>query len=487
MIIQPRWTLPFLACLLCCASARTQAVVHDVQGLAAFDRPATGCGRVAVDGDRILIGSEDDRGTVYVFRRKGAAYLPEQAMTPSGVLQGEGFGSSVSIHGDVLVSGAPSANSRRGAVIIYRFTNSEWVKEKRIQAPLEVTHGEYFGTTVAIHGDWLVVAAPQHQQAGAAYIYHRIDGVWTETQKVTSIAIDPWYFGLSLDVNEDWMAIGTLEGDLGTLENPGVVTLLKRDGDQWNRVGDFTSPDAREYDAFGCSVSLDGHRLLVGAAYENSAMGAAYLYSLQAGSWNLEARLDVDIDVDDGLFGSSVSLLGNRALVGGLYEYSRCAGLLLEYEDGQWQQTQKLVPARYTTSCGNDLEDPSVALLDDDRAVVGSLFHQLGQNQTLAKVFAAKPLELTISPAVLDPDDDFNVSVTGGTPGAPAQLYLVSVDAAPVFLPTPVAGYFDAERLFTWSGSRTGFPHRVDLEFQAFTPRPDGALARSNRYTLSLR
>src|SRR5262245_10201859 len=60
--------------------------------------------------------------------------------------------------------------------------------------------GDFFGWAVAIDGDTAIIGAPQGDGAfgnsdfydpGAAYVFTRTGGVWTQTQKLTGGTFDP--------------------------------------------------------------------------------------------------------------------------------------------------------------------------------------------------------------------------------------------------------------------------------------------------------
>ncbi len=73
---------------------------------------------------------------------------------------------------------------------------------------------------------------------------------------------------------------------------------------------------------FGTSVSLSGDRLAVGAAREASGTGATYVYLRSGANWAQEARISAsNFDVGD-WFGYSVSLSGDTLAVGAFYESS---------------------------------------------------------------------------------------------------------------------------------------------------------------------
>ena len=82
--------------------------------------------------------------------------------------------------------------------------------------------------------------------------------------------------------------------------------------------------DGAAYDYFGDSVSLSGDLALIGASESNGNVtdsGAAYLFRYDAGSgtWNEEAKLIASDGAAWDRFGYDLSLSGDTALIGAIY------------------------------------------------------------------------------------------------------------------------------------------------------------------------
>src|SRR5690606_7608263 len=87
----------------------------------------------------------------------------------------------------------------------------------------------------------------------------------------------------------------------------------------------IVASDARPYDRFGESISLDGETLAVGAPLDDdggSATGAVYLFSRNGGAWSEDQKLtpeSLDLMLDpiaSDLFGTDVDLCGDYLAVG---------------------------------------------------------------------------------------------------------------------------------------------------------------------------
>jgi hypothetical protein len=137
-----------------------------------------------------VIGSPGAEGTVassgaaYVFVREGDDWQQVSRLYPADGLPGDGFGSSVSISGDYIVSGAPGYDgeaSNSGAAYLFVRTNGAWIEREKL-LPARDSADALFGTSVAVSDDNVLVGAPGEvdngPDSGAAYVF-RMDYLFT--------------------------------------------------------------------------------------------------------------------------------------------------------------------------------------------------------------------------------------------------------------------------------------------------------------------
>jgi len=102
----------------------------------------------------------------------------------------------------------------------------------------------------------------------------------------------------------------------------GAVWVYELDGSGTNFVlqTTLTASDSATSDQFGHSVALDGTNAVIGAATADigsaTDAGAAYIFKRTSGVWREQAKLIASVPQTNGLFGSSVALRGNVAVVG---------------------------------------------------------------------------------------------------------------------------------------------------------------------------
>ncbi len=135
---------------------------------------------------------------------------------------------------------------------------------------------DLFGFDVAIDGDHAVVGAPLQDgfgtfQAGAAYVFQRINGTWTYVKKLTP----PWngdrgdQYGYSVDISGNYIAIGAYKDDHNGLTDVGGVYVYSGSGSSWGHIGTLYPSDGQSGDHFGNSVGISGRTVIVGAAQKS--------------------------------------------------------------------------------------------------------------------------------------------------------------------------------------------------------------------------
>ena len=149
--------------------------------------------------------------------------------------------------------------------------------------------GDYFSIAVAVDGDTIVIGATKHSglgvDAGAAYVYTRdfpgnLSSSWTERAILTgSATAEGERLGYSVAIDGDTLVIGAK----GMNANTGGAYVFTRDspGDlasNWTERAILEASDGSAGDQLGWSVAIDGDAIAVGAIFDDSSKGSAYVF-----------------------------------------------------------------------------------------------------------------------------------------------------------------------------------------------------------------
>ena len=202
---------------------------------------------------------------------------------------------------------------------------------------------DYFGYTVSVDGDTAVIGAHYDGDggtlSGSAYVFSRnLGGAdnWGQVAKLTaSDAAASDFFGISVSVDGDTAVIGAYRNDDAGLNSGSAYVFSRNQGgaDNWGQVVKLTASDAAAGDIFGYSVSVDGDTAVIGAVYANDdgglSSGSAYVFSRHQGgadNWGQVSKLTADDAARGDSFGNSVSVDGDTAVIGAVAD--RDAGRL---------------------------------------------------------------------------------------------------------------------------------------------------------------
>ncbi len=264
--------------------------------------------------------------------------IPGQLAASDGKKSNE-LGYSVSIAGDTAVLGAPYATIRskyaRGAAYVFVRSADGWKQTAKLTASDAGTNS-FFGSSVSISGDTIVVGADganlgEKQAAGAAYVFVKPANGWTDATQTAKLMSSDLksnsYFGSSVSIRNDVIAIGADGAAVGANPFQGAIYLYRKPGKVWVTTSTCSAKliasDGAKGDQLGYSVSISEDSVVAGARSAqvagNAGQGAAYLFVKPAAGWanaNQTSKLVARDGAKDDQFGSAVSIDGDIALVG---------------------------------------------------------------------------------------------------------------------------------------------------------------------------
>ncbi|HIJ67501.1 MAG TPA: hypothetical protein HPP87_12840 [Planctomycetes bacterium] len=288
---------------------------------------------VSLDGELCLIGASgdedngDNTGSAYIFRFQDPNWIQEAKLTAFDGVQNDEFGTSVSVSGNRCVIGASGDDDNgdgSGSGYVFRFDGENWLCEHKLLAS-DGRAGDLFGCSVSISGDLCLTGAKfdddNGDKSGSAYIFRYEDPNWVEQAKLTpSDGTAGDFFSSSVSLDGNLCLIGA-HGDDDRGEHTGSAYVFRYSEPNWVQEAKLAASDGGAWDFFGRSVALSGDLCLVGAYMDSSfasEAGSAYLFRFADGFWQETASLSAADRVHHDHFGWSVSLDSGNVLVGAI-------------------------------------------------------------------------------------------------------------------------------------------------------------------------
>ena len=198
---------------------------------------------VSISGNTVVVGTNGDGYSppayysAYIYERDTATGLFHQSakLTASDGAEDDGFGRSVAISGDTVVVGASHSDDASGSAYIYERPGTGWIdatQSAKLTASDAVAYSyDYFGNSVSISGDTVVVGASGNDDLGSAYIYERPGTGWidvTQSAKLTaSDGAEDDGFGGSVAISGDTVVVGAPRDDNDLGNDSGSAYIFK--------------------------------------------------------------------------------------------------------------------------------------------------------------------------------------------------------------------------------------------------------------------
>jgi hypothetical protein len=418
----------FVAVALAPAAAEPTATELVPSNPGTYKRYGAGC---AVEGDVAAVGNSPwfEGASVCVFRRSGGTWQEEVRIGPgfgNGVATA---GPAVAIDGGTLVAHGNSDGSdgpAGGVVFAFVHDGTAWTRQGTLRTDDASTEG-VFGSSIAISGDTVVVGDDMNDaaatDAGAAYVFVRTDGTWTKQARLTaSDAEAEDYFGSSVAVSGDTIVVGAPAEDEVAYAS-GAAYVFERSGTTWTQKTKLIAGDAAYYDQFGTTVAAQGDMILVGAQFEDRlgrSAGTVYTYIQSGGNWFERQWIHASDGAELAMFGSALSISGQRAAVGAVGHASQgkyTGAVYILHRDGwDWHEEMRLTAP--DAAAGDQLGD--AVALDGYTLAVGAAYDMArGDESGTAWVLDVSPPTVTTSAAMLPDWVVLTLPATGKAPATP--------------------------------------------------------------------
>lgn len=207
------------------------------------------------------------------------------------------------------------------------------------------------------------------------------------------------FFGSSVAMNKDFIAIGKCKDDVDGKLNMGSVTIFMRHDTEYKTKQKIFPNDGSSLDLFGLSVALSGNFLLVGSPQDDDdedgtqgTQGSAYFYEYIDSVWTFRQKVVPENVTSSIQFGVSVVINNDIAVIGGgsslgkdsEKEIGTCH--VYKYNGSHWSQIQRLITKdnRYDNTYG------TTVAISDQFIVLGLSYLSINDTINAGMVFIYK-------------------------------------------------------------------------------------------------
>jgi hypothetical protein len=341
---------------------------------------------LAADDATALVGGSGDNGGVgaaWAFVRSGGVWVQQGGkLVGNGAVghSGQGWSVALSADGNTALIGAPYDNSLAGAAWVFTRSNGVWSQQtKLVGTGADGTASQGWSVALSADGNTALVGGPFDGNPGATWVFTRSAGVWTQQGNklvgTGSATANPEQ-GKSVSLSSDGNT-AIVGGNNDGVGPEGATWVFTRSASVWAQqgpklVGTGSVNPAEQ----GASVALagEGDIAIIGGPDDNSVAGSVWIFTQSGGVWSQQGSKLVGSDSAAGsVLGYSVAMpfSGNSALVGGPGDNGNTgAAWVFAQSGGVWsQQGSKLIGSG---AVGAAWQGTAVALSPDSTmAIVG--------------------------------------------------------------------------------------------------------------------
>ena len=222
-----------------------------------------------IEGDTVVVGGtgkDANAGRVFVFDRSGSTWTLTQQLGFAGIAAGDVLGGAVDLESDVIVASAElGGDLHQGLVVVYRNVAGTWVEETTLTGA-DALNDDRVGRSLAVGSDGTLIVGSRNtrvsgvETAGAAYAFAVVLAAPAVPGRIYAPdAAAGDYFGQSVDIHDDWMVVGARQGD-GAVTDAGSAYVFRRNltNDEWEFVTELAPADGTFNQWFGWSVAISG-------------------------------------------------------------------------------------------------------------------------------------------------------------------------------------------------------------------------------------
>jgi hypothetical protein len=265
---------------------------------------------LSADGNTAIVGGLGDSafaGAAWVFTRSGGTWSQQGAkLIGAGAVGSAEEGSSVALSadGNTALVGGEGDNSSAGAAWVFIRSGGLWSQQgaKLVGSGAVGSALQGFSVALSADGNTAIEGGPQDNAVtGAAWVFTRSAGVWTQQgakligSGVIGIGRQSYSVALSADGNTALSGGYTDNGDAG------AAWLFTRIDGVWIEGPKLVGFGATGSAAQGYSVALsaDGYTAVAGGPFDNTNAGAAWVFAspriarigtYNAGQWYLDVN-----------------------------------------------------------------------------------------------------------------------------------------------------------------------------------------------------
>ena len=306
------------------------------------------------------------------FTQQGSKLVGTNAIGSSN----QGSSVAISSDGNTAIVGGWQDNGGKGAAWIYTRSAGVWTQQgsKLVGAGAVGNSNQGISVSISSDGNTAIIGGfHDNNDTGAVWVFTRSGGVWTQQgpklvgSGVRGVLGGPLQ-GTSVRISGDGNTI--VEGGYADSNNAGAIWIFVRNGGVWTQQGSkLVGNDAfgNAYQGYTVAISSNGNTVVEGGFEDNSYTGAVWVFTRSGGVWSQQGAKLVGTGASNQAYqGASVAISsdGNTIIQSGFEDISGIGAVWVFTRSGS-AWTQQGPKLVGTGSVGNSYQGYSVAISPD--------------------------------------------------------------------------------------------------------------------------
>jgi hypothetical protein len=251
---------------------------------------------LSADGNTAIVGSWGAEAA-WVFTRSGGTWTQQgKKLVGTGAVGKARRGMSVALSadGNTAIVGGWSDNGKTGAAWVFTRSGGVWTQQGKKLVGSDAVGSARQGMSVALSadGNTAILGGPGDNPwarsvpfglgaAGAAWVFTRSAGVWTQqgNKLVSTGAVGRQGTSVALSADGNIAIVG------GFADDGGVALVFTCSGGHWTQDKNLVGTGAVGKSAPSVALSADGSIVMVGGSNDNGGIGAAWMFTRSGGYW----------------------------------------------------------------------------------------------------------------------------------------------------------------------------------------------------------
>ena len=225
------------------ATTANQTLIGTANSYLGYSIDTNGTWMISGAPENITGTSNALKGKAYIYKLDGT-WIQKKILTADDGANEDKFGSAVAINNDYAFVGCETKTSYTGGVYIYKRTSDTVWDALHIVRTKTLAAGDYFGQSISVGGDFLMVGCPKGEyggtadstKAGEVFVYKKqTDGNWGDLSG--NLGGGEWVQDTSVGAVKNWKGIASSSDGtklVSTIQYGYIYTSIDR-GVSWTQ------------------------------------------------------------------------------------------------------------------------------------------------------------------------------------------------------------------------------------------------------------